>query len=158
MLRSLNQLRLMRSALMRAKHLIHTRLRGMDIHPSAEISLSARFDRSFPAGVHIGKETLVSFEALIQTYDEAWGLALHTRIGERCFIGAHAIVRPGVTIGDQCVIGSGSVVTTSIPSHCVAAGNPARILRRDIALGPYGVFATADAVEARLRVETERPR
>ena len=36
---------------------------------------------------------------------------------------------PGVTIGDDVVIGSGSIVTRDIPSHCVAVGNPCRVLR-----------------------------
>lgn len=38
--------------------------------------------------------------------------------------------RPGVTIGDCCVIGAGSVVTTDIPVFHVAAGNPARVIRK----------------------------
>lgn len=37
---------------------------------------------------------------------------------------------PGVTIGSNVVIGAGSVVTHDIPDHCVAVGNPCRVLRR----------------------------
>ena len=37
---------------------------------------------------------------------------------------------PGVTIGAGTTIGAGSVVTRSVPANVVAAGNPARILRR----------------------------
>ena len=51
------------------------------------------------------------------------------RIGENCWLGAGAIVLPGVTIGDNTVIGAGSVVTKDIPSGVVAAGNPCRVLR-----------------------------
>lgn len=51
-------------------------------------------------------------------------------IGSRCWLGANVVVCPGVTIGDDCVIGAGSVVTKDIPSACVAAGNPAKVLRR----------------------------
>lgn len=50
-------------------------------------------------------------------------------IGNNVWIGAGAIVLPGITIGDNCVIGAGSVVTKDIPSNVVAAGNPCRILR-----------------------------
>ncbi len=39
------------------------------------------------------------------------------------------MINPGVTVGDDVVIGSGSVVTKDIPAHCVAAGNPCRVLR-----------------------------
>jgi len=50
------------------------------------------------------------------------------KIGDRVFIGATATVLPGVEIGDDVVIGSGSVVTRSIPSGMLAAGNPARVI------------------------------
>ena len=50
-------------------------------------------------------------------------------IGKCCWLGAGAIVLPGVTIGDYSVIGAGSVVTKDIPSGVVAVGNPCRVLR-----------------------------
>lgn len=51
-------------------------------------------------------------------------------IGKNCWIGAGAIVVPGVTIGDNSVIGAGSVVTKDVPANVVAAGNPCRVLRK----------------------------
>ncbi len=51
------------------------------------------------------------------------------KIGKNCWIGAGAVIVPGVTIGDNAVIGAGSVVTKDIPSNVVAVGNPCRILR-----------------------------
>jgi len=51
------------------------------------------------------------------------------RIGNDVFIGSRAIVLKGVEIGDGAVIGAGSVVTRSVRSRCVAAGNPARVVR-----------------------------
>lgn len=50
-------------------------------------------------------------------------------IGKNCWIGAGAIIVPGVTIGDNTVIGAGSVVTKDIPANVVAVGNPCRVLR-----------------------------
>lgn len=50
-------------------------------------------------------------------------------IGKNCWIGAGAIILPGVTIGDNVVIGAGSVVTKDIPSNVVAVGNPCRVMR-----------------------------
>lgn len=50
-------------------------------------------------------------------------------IGDDVFIGAEAIILKGVTIGDRAIIGAGSVVTKSIPDDCIAAGNPARIIK-----------------------------
>lgn len=51
------------------------------------------------------------------------------RIGKSCWIGAGALILPGVTIGDNTVIGAGSVVTKDIPAGVVAVGNPCRVLR-----------------------------
>ena len=50
-------------------------------------------------------------------------------IEDDVWIGAHAIILKGVTIGARSIIGAGSVVTKSIPADCVAAGNPCRVIR-----------------------------
>lgn len=50
-------------------------------------------------------------------------------IGENVWIGAGAVIVPGVTIGHNSVIGAGSVVTRDIPANVVAVGNPCRVLR-----------------------------
>ena len=52
------------------------------------------------------------------------------RIGRNCWIGAGAVITPGVTIGDNTVIGAGSVVTRDIPPNVVAVGNPCSVLRQ----------------------------
>ena len=56
-----------------------------------------------------------------------YNAAIH--IGKNCWLGAGAIVLPGVSIGDCTVIGAGSVVTKDIPSGVVAVGSPCRVLR-----------------------------
>lgn len=50
-------------------------------------------------------------------------------IGNNVWIGAGAVILPGVHIGDNTVIGAGSVVTKDIPANVVAVGNPCRVLR-----------------------------
>lgn len=50
-------------------------------------------------------------------------------IGRRVWIGAGAVICPGVTIGDDSVIGAGSVVTRDIPPGVVAVGDPCRVMR-----------------------------
>lgn len=54
---------------------------------------------------------------------------IKVRIGNNVWIGAGAMIMPGVTIGDNTVIGAGSVVTKDIPANVVAVGNPCRVLR-----------------------------
>jgi len=53
-----------------------------------------------------------------------------TRIGENCWLGANVVVTSGVTIGERCVIGAGSVVTRDIEAFSIAAGTPAKVIRR----------------------------
>ena len=50
-------------------------------------------------------------------------------IGKNVWIGAGALIMPGVTIGENTVIGAGSVVTKDIPANVVAVGNPCRVMR-----------------------------
>lgn len=50
-------------------------------------------------------------------------------IGKNCWIGAGAIILPGITVGDNVVIGVGSIVTKDLPSNVLAVGNPCRVLR-----------------------------
>jgi acetyltransferase-like isoleucine patch superfamily enzyme len=50
-------------------------------------------------------------------------------IEDHVWIGSKAVILAGVRIGARAVIGAGSIVTKDIPPRCVAAGNPARVLR-----------------------------
>jgi len=49
------------------------------------------------------------------------------RIGRNVWIGAGAIILPGVSIGDDALIGAGSMVTRDVPAGATAFGNPARV-------------------------------
>lgn len=50
-------------------------------------------------------------------------------IGNDVFIGHRSTILPGITIGDRCIIGACAVVTRSVPSNSVAAGNPAKVIK-----------------------------
>jgi len=49
---------------------------------------------------------------------------------DNVWIGERALICKGVTIGENSVVGAGSVVTKDVPSHCVVAGNPAKIIKK----------------------------
>jgi acetyltransferase-like isoleucine patch superfamily enzyme len=53
-----------------------------------------------------------------------------TRIGDNCWLGANVVVTSGVTVGERCVVGANSVVTHDIEPFSLAAGSPAKVLRR----------------------------
>jgi maltose O-acetyltransferase len=59
----------------------------------------------------------------------AWEQALPVTIGDGVWLGAGALVCPGVSIGENTVVGAGSVVTRDLPAGVVAFGNPARVSR-----------------------------
>ena len=117
---------------------ILTKLYKMNISSSARISLGAKLDKTYPQGIHIGDESYVASGALIFSHDYARGLHTDTYIGKQCFIGANAIVMPGITIGDNSIVGAGAVVTKDVPNRCVVAGNPAKIIQEGINTMKYG--------------------
>jgi maltose O-acetyltransferase len=61
--------------------------------------------------------------------DQGWDCR-PVHIGADCWIGMGACILPGVTIGDRVIVGAGSVVTKSLPSNVLAAGNPCRVIRQ----------------------------
>jgi acetyltransferase-like isoleucine patch superfamily enzyme len=131
------------------KRWVYRRIFGMDLDPSCTFSLSAKFDLTNPRGIHVGPQTYVAFGAAILTHDFTRGVRRHTRIGGRCFIGCHAIILPGVTIGDGSIVAAGAVVVRDVPPKCIVAGNPAQVVRTDIEVGPYGRRLDADEVQRR---------
>ena len=148
--RGLNRVSWLRTGLVNVRRFWQTAVYGMDIAPSAEISLSARLDRTFPIGVHIGARSYVALGALVLTHDRTRGLYVHTHVGEDCFIGARSILLPGVKVGHGSIVAAGAIVTRDVPAGSIVAGNPARIIQSNIEVGPYGRLLDADLMEHRL--------
>lgn len=109
------------------RHFIYTKLYGMDISSTARISVGARLDKTFAKGIHIGEDSYVASGAIIFSHDFSRNIHTHTYVGKKCFIGANAIIMPGVLIGDQVIVGSGAIVTKNAPSNSIVAGNPAKL-------------------------------
>lgn len=88
--------------------------------------------------IYVGDYTMIGPNVTIATAghpilpelrEKAYQYNAPVHIGKNCWIGAGAIILPGITIGDHVVIGAGSVVTKDLPSNVVAVGNPCKILR-----------------------------
>ena len=66
---------------------------------------------------------------LVNEDDKVHTAMKDTIIGKNVFIGCNALILKGVHIGDNSVIGAGSVVSRDVPANCVAAGNPATVMK-----------------------------
>jgi acetyltransferase-like isoleucine patch superfamily enzyme len=112
----------------------------MNIHDTALISLKAKLDKTNPKGLHVGAYTHIAFGAVVLTHDMVRKLHTTTRIGENCFIGANAIIMPGVTVGDNAIVAAGAVVTKDVKPRSIVAGNPAVVIKENISTGHFGIL------------------
>lgn len=94
---------------------------------------NSHIDTLTPQLVEIGDNFVSAPGSIILSHDASL-LQLYqayrvekTTIGDNVFIGANAVILPGITIGNDVIIGAGSVVTKNIPDKVVVAGNPAHI-------------------------------
>lgn len=127
-----------RLLVIKLRYYYQTNVKHMDIAQSALVSFGTKLDKVNPHGIHIGEETYIASGTRILAHDYCMKRHADTYIGKRCFIRADAIVLCGVNIGDEVIVGAGSVVTKDVPSNCIVAGNPARIIRKGITTGKYG--------------------
>lgn len=86
-------------------------------------------------GVFIGRNTYITDSDHHRIFDTAGNVINEPKavnIGDHVLIGFGAAVLKGVTIGDGAVIAAGAVVTRDIPSGCLAAGVPAKVIKEGI--------------------------
>ncbi|MCK5917603.1 MAG: acyltransferase [Cocleimonas sp.] len=132
----------MRNNILRARTWYFRTVYGMNLAKDVRISFKARLDKTNPKGLTIGEKTMVTFDAIVLSHDFA--SRKHdskTVIGSYCFIGCGSIILPNITIGDHVIVAAGSVVTKNVPSNCIVAGNPAKVLKTGIQTIDYGMIA-----------------
>jgi len=84
--------------------------------------------------IEIGRRVLISQGAKLLTGTHDYnspsfnGLARPIRIGDYAWVGAYALVLPGVDIGEGAIVGAGAVVSREVPPYAIVAGNPAQII------------------------------
>ena len=109
---------------------------GCDTHVQGRCHLTA-----YVGGIRIGRDVQVGPACAFYPYDhgtapdESMRLQPPTSkgdivIGDGVWVGHGVIILSGVTVGDGAVIAAGAVVTDDVPAHAVAAGVPARVVRR----------------------------
>ena len=88
--------------------------------------------------IAIGKGCAIARDVIIRDYDahrlvnSSHEVAKDVYIGEHVWIGTRAIILKGVTIGDGVIVAAGAVVTKDVPSHCLVAGVPAKVIRENV--------------------------
>ena len=115
---------------------------GMNIGKNVRISLKAKLDKRNPKGITIGDGSYLAFGATILCHDMSRNIKSDVKIGKNCFIGANALILPGVTIGDEVIVGAGSVVTKNVENNTIVAGNPAKIIKKGIKTTKWGILVT----------------
>jgi maltose O-acetyltransferase len=126
--------------------------RGLRLGKDVYINETATVDPDFLWLISIDDEAVIADHAHIIAHDASTRHATgYTRIakvhiGKRVYVGAGAIVLPGVTIGDDAVVGAGAVVRRDVEPGTIVIGNPAQVV------------GTADEFAAKHRAhQAERP-
>lgn len=117
---------------------LHANWGGAHVHLGDYVYANFNLTLVDDSDIYIGSRTMIGPNVTIATAGHPILPALRERalqfnipvhIGNNVWIGAGAVILPGVTIGDNSVIGAGSIVTHDIPANVVAVGNPCRVLR-----------------------------
>ncbi len=117
----------------------HSNWGGKHVHFGKNIYANFNLTLVDDTHIYVGDYTMFGPNVTIATAghpilpelrEQGYQYNMPVRIGKNCWIGAGAMILPGVTVGDNVVIGAGSVVTKDIPDGVVAVGNPCRVLRK----------------------------
>ena len=116
----------------------HANWGGRHVHFGSGIYVNSNATFVDDGHIYVGDKVMFGPNVTIATANHPIDPALRSRglqynkdvyIGENAWIGASAVIVPGVRIGKNAVIGAGSVVTRDVPDGVVAVGNPCRVLR-----------------------------
>ena len=113
---------------------------GLKIGKNCEINPGVIFDISHVWLIEIGDNVTIAPEAYFLAHDAStfrelgYTKVAKVHIGDNSFIGARALIMPGVSIGKNSIVAAGSVVTKSVEENTVVGGNPAKVLMNTHAL------------------------
>ena len=87
-------------------------------------------------GIYIGGGTLIGSQTVLATINHGKrpqkrgdNYPAPIRIGRNVWIGSHATILPGVTIGDHAIVAAGAVVTKDVPADMIVGGVPAKVIK-----------------------------
>lgn len=106
----------------------NTRIHGTCIHAFKQIIIGENCLIAANCQIMDGNGHDLSFDN-VKNRINTIGNASPVNIENNVWIGANCIIMPGVTIGEGSIIAAGSVVTKSVPTMCIAGGNPAKVIK-----------------------------
>jgi acetyltransferase-like isoleucine patch superfamily enzyme len=109
---------------------------GSMLFADQDAGIEIQDDVMMGAGVHFYVNNHRFDRTDVPLIDQGYYPSEGIRIETGAWIGANAILLPGVVIGRNAVVGAGSVVTKSVPDFSVAVGSPARVIRTLAAARP----------------------
>lgn len=117
---------------------LHANWGGHHVHFGSKIYANSNLTLVDDGHIYVGDKVMFGPNVTIATANHPIAPDLRGKglqynkdvyIGENTWIGANAVIVPGIHIGKNVVIGAGSVVTKDIPDDVIAVGNPCRVLR-----------------------------
>ncbi len=117
---------------------LHANWGGRHVHFGRNIYANFNLTLVDDTHIYVGDNTMFGPNVVVATAghpllpelrEQGYQYNAPVHIGRNCWIGAGAILLPGVTVGDNAVIGAGSIVTKDVPANTLAVGNPCRVLR-----------------------------
>ncbi len=124
------------SSMREALELDRLRQAGLRLGEGVFIGGGTVLDPDFAHLIAIGENSTLSIGVVVLAHDAStrrglgYSRVAPVTIGRGVFVGARAVILPGVTIGDDAIVGAGSIVTRDVAAATVVAGNPARLIDR----------------------------
>lgn len=108
---------------------------GKNIHIGKNVFINCGCHFQDQGGIYIGDGALIGSQVVLATInhgrkpeERADNIPAPIRIGKRVWVGSHATILPGVSVGDGAIVAAGAVVTKDVPPNTVVGGVPAKVI------------------------------
>ena len=109
---------------------------GKNIHIGRHVFINMGCKFQDQGGIFIDDGVLIGHNVVLATLNHAASpkdrgsmIPAPIRIGKNVWVGANAVILPGVTIGDGAIVAAGAVVNRDVPENTVVGGVPAKVIR-----------------------------
>jgi acetyltransferase-like isoleucine patch superfamily enzyme len=114
--------------------------RGVNIGCNVYIAMQCVIDNAYPEYIYIEDNVSIAQETMILAHSNPYkhfenvtqSIVLPVIIKNGAWLGVRSIILPGVTVGMNSIVSAGSVIDFNLPDRSVAAGNPGRIIARNL--------------------------